>query len=124
MRTKAMIIACIISFLYLLAGFMTVDGPHEESEPSLVFRTENVLKEISDALIMYRLKYKRYPSEHEGLNLLVETNELANLPTDSWGNKIIYRVSGNSVKLISLGNDSKLGGSGYASDITKSLVNK
>ena len=73
------------------------------------------MSNIANALDLYRLKKKKYPSTAEGLPALTSTGEMNIIPKDPWDNDYIYVASGaSSYSLSSLGPD---GISGSEDDI-------
>ena len=77
------------------------------------------LKNISDALELYKLSMRNYPSTSEGLQALVtpKNNEkpfMQQVPQDPWGNEYVYIYPGThnpgSFDLMSYGPDSVQGG--------------
>lgn len=53
------------------------------------------LKQVSDALELYKIKFSRYPTTAEGLQALTKPPEgkrplLDNIPKDPWGNDYIF----------------------------------
>jgi len=77
------------------------------------------MHEVAKALDLYKVKRSAYPTAAEGLKALVLGGELEKLPTDAWGNPIVYSIeeSGHRYKLTSLGADGKEGGAGVDADI-------
>jgi len=51
------------------------------------------IRSIENAIKMYKLDVDRYPSEKEGLAVLVGEIYLESLPKDQWGNDFIYMVN-------------------------------
>ena len=123
MRTKVIPFILTALVLFLLAGSLTVGRPLGDSESSKREVTKVIISQTASALKMFRLRYKRYPTESEGLDYLVTNKHLESHPRDAWGNKLSYLVSGNTVTITSLGRDHKLGGGGFAQDLHESLPN-
>ncbi len=84
---------------------------------------------VSTALLAFRTEYRRFPTEAEGLDALVNPPPKksgavpppfakSNLLSDPWGTPIQYSVEGRSFELTSLGPDGELGGDGPDADIT------
>lgn len=82
------------------------------------------------ALDLFYLDAGRYPSQSEGLNVLIKRPPSVDgwngpylkqtaLPTDPWGHPYEYRVPGNGTPftIVSLGSDGHEGGSDDAGDI-------
>jgi general secretion pathway protein G len=91
------------------------------------------IREIEQALEMYRLDSSLYPSTAQGLEALVskpsippeprkyrEGGYLRKLPADPWGSPFVYRRPGDhgEYDLFSLGADGEEGGDGPGKDIT------
>ncbi|HET6345516.1 MAG TPA: type II secretion system major pseudopilin GspG [Myxococcota bacterium] len=77
------------------------------------------IRQISDALDLYKLSFRNYPSTAEGLNALVapkngEKPFLPSVPKDPWGNDYVYVYPGThnpgSFDLMSYGSDGVQGG--------------
>lgn len=91
------------------------------------------IREIEQALEMYRLDSSLYPSTAQGLEALVskpsippeprkyrEGGYLRKLPVDPWGSPFVYRCPGDhgEYDLFSLGADGEEGEDGPGKDIT------
>ena len=91
------------------------------------------IREIEQALEMYRLDSSLYPSTAQGIEALVskpsippeprkyrEGGYLRKLPVDPWGSPFVYRRPGDhgEYDLFSLGADGEEGGDGPGKDIT------
>jgi general secretion pathway protein G len=85
---------------------------------------------LSAALDLFYLDAGRYPSQSEGLEVLIKRPpsvdswngpyiKQADLPLDPWGNAYIYKVPGQNApfQIVSLGSDGREGGSDDAGDI-------
>lgn len=84
---------------------------------------------LEKALDQYRLDLRRYPSTEQGLQALVArpAGEASwngpylrkAVPPDPWGNPYVYRnaAGGDSVEILSYGQDGRPGGSGQDADI-------
>lgn len=80
--------------------------------------TEVILKTVVNALEMYRVQHKGFPTNEEGLQVLVDKGILPKLKTDAWGHALIYARKGDSsFSLKSLGADGKPGGQGFDADM-------
>jgi len=92
------------------------------------------LKVFSSALFLYKLDFNRYPSQQQGLTILLQANKSPNskktldpylkkLPKDGWGNDYQYHISsdGNTVVLTCYGRDGKPGGTGFDEDIVQEV---
>jgi len=94
-------------------------------------RMDSCRKDIPSVLAALELFYLdtfRYPTNNEGLDVLVDTKGiskakevgyLARIPTDQWGNPYQYRIPGTDNRVFdvfSLGRDGKFGGTGLDAD--------
>ena len=101
--------------------------------------TKTQLKEISNALDLYKLDNYSYPSTEQGLQALVSkpsgfpepknwnpNGYMKALPIDSWGNNYQYVSPGvnGPFDLYSFGADGKEGGEGLNADIGNWDLNK
>jgi len=91
---------------------------------------ESDLRNLANALDLYRLDNFQYPSTDQGLEALVERPSgfpepqnynpdgyIRNLPTDPWGSPYVYERDGSNFSLYSLGADGAEGGDGLNADI-------
>lgn len=126
----------VIVILGLLAAIVVPNlvGKSDDAKVKLV---QVQMKQLEEALKLFRLDNGRYPTTEEGLQILVklpEGVELPNysksgylggksLPKDPWGSDFIYIRKGDDFEIISLGADRKEGGEGIDSDIKYSELN-
>ena len=92
---EIMVVVVIISLVATVVG-VSVFSRLEEARRQ-VAKTQ--IHSISDALDLYRLSMRNYPSTSEGLQALVSPkgNEkpfLPNIPKDPWGNDYVYIFPG------------------------------
>jgi general secretion pathway protein G len=88
---------------------------------------------LDDAITQFKLDTGRFPTEEEGLKVLVEqpadvTNypeggylKTSTVPKDAWGNDFVYHLnpeSGGPFEIISYGADGEPGGEGYNADLS------
>jgi general secretion pathway protein G len=76
--------------------------------------------QLEQAIEMYNLNNHRYPTNEEGLAVLVSSRLLRRLDKDPWGNDFAYRLPGRNGRpfdVYSLGADGREGGSGDNADI-------
>lgn len=127
----------VIVILGLLAAIVVPNlvGKSDEAKVKLA---SVQMKQLEEALKLFRLDNGRYPTTEEGLEILVEKSddvELPNysksgylggktLPKDPWGRTFVYVSKGDEVEIISLGSDGKEGGEEMATDIKLSDTNK
>jgi general secretion pathway protein G len=117
---EIMVVVIIIGILISLVG-TNIFPALEEAESTA---TEFQLKQMENALSMYRMKNARYPTSEEGLQVLVsppggETSYMDSIPKDSWGNEYQYRSPGQKgdFDIWSYGRDGQEGGDGIDADI-------
>lgn len=112
---EIMVVVVIISLVAGVVG-VAVLNRLGEAQKKVAFTQ---LKQISDALELYKLSMRNYPSTGEGLQALVspKNNEkpfMATLPKDPWGNDYVYIFPGShnpgSFDLMSYGPDTVAGG--------------
>jgi len=120
----------VIIILGLLAALVmpNLTGKGEEAKQKLVCIQ---MKNISQALKMFKVDNGRYPTTEEGLKALIKNPspddlpnysksgylEDGNMPKDPWGNAFVYVEEDGKPELISLGADGKEGGSKESKDI-------
>ncbi len=130
-------IMIVIIILGLLASIVMPNliGKSEEAKQKLVCIQ---MKNVSEALKMFKLDNGTYPDTEEGLNSLAknpdETKypnyslkgyfEEGNIPKDPWKRAFVYVKGEESYELISLGADAKEGGIDEAKDIRFSECQK
>ena len=96
----------------------------ERADEAKVEATKAQMKNIAQALKLYRLQHGKYPSSGEGLKALVQPGKdgkryLDTMPKDAWGNDFVYLSPGvhGEFDLLSRGADGRPGGSGFDADI-------
>lgn len=119
----------VIVIIGVLATFV---APKIFDAPEKARRTqaEMQVKAIGQALELYKLDNRKYPTTSEGLKALVEKPSgaknwkdggyMQKMPEDPWGNDYVYLSPGVNGKydLMSYGADGKKGGSEDNADIT------
>ncbi len=77
------------------------------------------IQKINQAMILYKIKNKKYPTQEQGIESLVADGHLSKLPKDPWNNDYIYVYPGQygEYDIISLGADGEPGGEGENADI-------
>ena len=112
---EIMVVVVIISLVVGTVG-VAVFGQLEKAQ---IKTTKTQMAKIADALDLYRLSYRRYPSTAEGLAALTtskgsEKPVMDMLPQDPWGNDYVYIYPGthNTGKfdIMSYGPDGVQGG--------------
>ena len=72
--------------------------------------TANLLQQLKEAVMNYRITYKKFPNSLEDLvntpngHSLLDTDEV---PLDAWGQPFQYEKNGNKIKITSIGADGK-----------------
>ncbi|MDQ6992713.1 MAG: type II secretion system major pseudopilin GspG [Mariprofundus sp.] len=96
----------------------------ERADEAKVDTTKVQMKNIEQALKLYRLQHGAYPNSSEGLNVLVTATKggkhyMDALPKDAWGGDFIYLSPGvhGEVDILSYGADGQAGGSDFNADI-------
>jgi general secretion pathway protein G len=124
-------IMAVIIIIGLLAaiGAMNFLG---QTDKARVTTTKANLKMLHNAVAQFKMDTGRYPTEEEGLKILVEQpSDVKNyqpggylnsttVPKDAWGNDFIYRAypeSGKPYVIISYGADGQEGGESYDADL-------
>ena len=122
---ELMVVLVILSIIGVVVSFQVV-GQMDRAKVD-VARLQ--LRQLQNALVLFDLDTRRYPSSQEGLvALLSAPQELGNwrgpylknkdLLADPWGRPIAYAVDdGGHYQMLSLGSDGKEGGQGSAADI-------
>ena len=93
------------------------------------------IRNIADALEIYRVDNGHYPSTEQGLEALVSKPSgfpepkhwgpepyIRKLPLDPWENEFVYVLDGRSFEIISLGQDGTEGGDDLDADIRFSEI--
>ena len=122
----------ILVVITIIALVMSLVGPRVLNYlgESKVKAAKIQIESLASALDLYFLDVGRYPSNSEGLDVLVQrSGNAANwngpylrgnvVPTDPWGRPYIYRTPGRlaAYDIVSFGTDGQEGGTGAASDI-------
>ncbi len=96
----------------------------ERADEAKVDATRAQIKNIEQAMKLYRLQHGSYPSSSEGIAALTKAGKngkryLDSLPKDAWGNDFVYLSPGvhGDFDILSYGADGKAGGSGFDADI-------
>lgn len=126
---EIMVVMVILGLLVALVA-PNIMGRGDEAR---VTTTKAQLRQISNALDLYRLDNSHYPSTEQGLEALVEKptgspepsnwnpdGYMNSVPTDPWGNEYQYVQPGSEgpYDLYSYGADGREGGEGVNADIS------
>jgi general secretion pathway protein G len=125
----------ILIVLAIIALLVAVVGPKffDLYEGSKAKTTTTQLANLKTALGYMQVDIGRFPTEQEGLNLLMQSPgegvtgwkgpylDTGELPKDAWGNPFIYIAppDGGVPQVESLGSDAKPGGTGTKTDLIK-----
>ena len=124
----------VLIALAIIASLAAIVGPRLTGhvDRSKVVSTQSQAKQIKASLGMMQMDIGRYPTQEEGLALLVQPGSLGgvwrgpyldgNVPTDAWGNAFSYTPPASndvyaSPKVVSFGADGVPGGDGLNADI-------
>ena len=119
----------VIVIIGMLAGVVTISV-----RSYLIRGKQNVAKlevaKISQALDTFYGEFDRYPTNEEGLEVLVEKTDafadglLNKMPRDPWGHAYEYRSPGTNspYEVVCYGADHREGGSGAEADISSTDV--
>jgi len=96
----------------------------ERADDAKVQACKVQMKNIGQALKLYRLQHGKYPNSSQGLKVLSSADKngkryLDAIPKDPWGNSYIYLSPGvhGDFDILSYGVDGQTGGSGMDADI-------
>jgi len=96
----------------------------ERADEAKVEATKVQMKNIGQALKLYRLQNNKYPASGSGLNALASPDKAGKrymdaVPKDAWGGEFIYLAPGvhGDFDLLSYGADGQSGGSSFDADI-------
>lgn len=123
---EILVVVVIIGIL----GAVIVPNLLGRPDQARVTAAQSDLRNLSNALDIYRLDNFQYPSTDQGLEALVEEPSgfpepknynpegyIKNLPTDPWGSPYVYERTPGGFRLMSLGADGAEGGEGLNADI-------
>ncbi|WP_164015086.1 type II secretion system major pseudopilin GspG [Pyxidicoccus trucidator] len=110
-------IMVVITILGLIAAAVGV-AVIPQLEAARRDRASLDIKSIQGAMKLYYTKKGKYPDTASGLNALVETQALEQMPKDPWNNDYVYINEGGKPVIISYGADGTAGGEGNDADIS------
>ncbi len=123
----------VIAIIGMLAA-LVLPNLFGASEDAKIQTTKTQMNNLAGSVESFRSKFNRYPTEAEGLDILLEQpasllNEAGLdksqvflqrdvLPQDGWGNPFVYKIDENhGFTIISYGSDGQPSGEGNAADI-------
>jgi len=116
----------IMVVLIIIGVMAAIVAPRfiERADEAKVDSTKIQMKNIQQALKLYRLQTGHYPSSNDGLKALTAEGKggkayLDELPKDAWGGDFVYLSPGvhGDVDILSYGADGKPGGTNFDADI-------
>lgn len=123
---EILVVVVIIGIL----GAVIVPNLLGRPDQARVTAAQSDLRNLANALDIYRLDNFQYPSTEQGLEALVTRPSgfpepknynpdgyLKKLPTDPWGSAYVYERTPRGFNLLSLGADGAEGGEGLNADI-------
>jgi general secretion pathway protein G len=122
-------ILVVVFIIGLLATIVSVNVIGQTDTARLT-KAKADLKELEQALHLYKLDNGIYPTTEQGLRALVQKpttgpqprkynseGYIQKLPEDPWNNPYVYMSDGNAFVLKCFGADGEQGGEGKAADI-------
>ena len=125
---EILVVVFIIGLLATIVG-VNVIGRTDEAK---ITAAKTNLKQIEQALELYKLDNGRFPTTEQGLAALIQKPgtgpqprkynpegylKQSTVPLDPWQNPYVYLSNGRQYTLRSLGDDGETGGEGYAADL-------
>lgn len=118
---ELMVVIVIIAALATIVG-VNLAGTTDEAD---ITAAKGQISNFKTALMAYKLAYKKFPDESDGLNALIENDrdrrfiDATQIPKDPWGNDYVYKSEdGTDYEVLSYGADGQPGGSGINADIS------
>ena len=114
-------IMVVLIIIAIMASFI-IPSVINRPDEARITKVKNDIMALEGALDLYKLDNGRYPSNSEGLKILISEKEntyLKRLPLDPWGHAYQFDNPGKNTKIdiYSFGADQKPGGSGIDKDI-------
>lgn len=131
---EIMAVIIIIGFLMAMVATNIVG----KTDKARVITTKASLKTLHNAIVEFKMDTGRFPSEEEGLEVLIEApSDVLNyeeggylqsteVPADAWGREFIYQrypESGKPFVVISYGADGEPKGENYDADLRSTDAN-
>jgi general secretion pathway protein G len=125
----------VIVIIGILAGVLVVQLAGR-ADKAKVEATKAMISQVSQALDLFKLDLNKYPQRLDDLlNMPPDIDPkkwppggyLKKYPRDGWDREFIFRAPGTKGQpydVISLGEDGREGGEGYAEDLWNTDVNK
>ncbi len=123
-------IMVVIIIIGLLAGIVGVSVFQQVTTAQVDTTTTNI-RNLQQAIDLYRLNNFSYPTTEQGLKALKEKPEVGkipknwngpyiqgSLPADGWGNEFQYTSDGKDYEIMSYGADGEEGGTEENSDLS------
>ena len=118
---ELMVVIAIIAMLAAVVGFNVLNA----LEDAEITAAKAEISAFKSALINYRVVFKKFPTNEEGLQALIENDkdrkflDRNKVPLDPWDNPYVYKIEGSrDFTIVSYGADGVPGGSGLDADIS------
>ncbi|MBZ4417350.1 type II secretion system major pseudopilin GspG [Myxococcus sp. RHSTA-1-4] len=111
---EIMVVITILGLIAATVGVAVIRTLGEAKEDKAALD----IKAIETALKLHYVKTGRFPDTSAGLNALVESRTLEQLPKDPWQNDYVYLNEGGRPVILSYGADGTAGGEGENADIS------
>lgn len=108
-----MLVPCSLLAAVGVAGYLA----HRFMQRAIRNMNCNFIFSVHHSLELYRDKHGRFPTEAQGIQVLVDEHLFEVFPQDPWDRPYRYRLDGEVPVVSSLGNDKKPGGTGLAADV-------
>ena len=121
---ELLVVLAILGMLAALVGPQVLNQLGGAKSKSALIQ----IRDLEQALELYKLDVGRFPNSEEGLSALVDAPNDAKgsylkkeqIPLDPWGNSFEYRypeANSSRYKIISYGSDGRAGGDGERADV-------
>ena len=124
---ELMVVIAIIAMLAAVVGYNVL----ESLEDAEVTAAKAEISAFKSALMNYRIVFKQFPSNDEGLRALVQNEKNRNfltrseVPLDPWNNDYVYKIEGSrDFTIVSYGADGVPGGEGRDADISSANLSE
>ena len=114
-------IMVVLIIIAIMASFI-VPSVISRPDEARATKVKNDIMALEGALDLFKLDNGRYPTNSEGLSILVEgdlNTYLKRLPLDPWGSPYQFSNPGKNrnIDIFSLGADKQIGGDGMNKDV-------